>query len=74
MGSDNNELFEVIKNGPLKQGECLLTINGQTFRIFIRNLNFEMDYGNGIPEFTLNGITFDDAAEMYKALIQSGEK
>ena len=62
-------LFEVIKNGPMQQGECLLTVRNKTFRIYIRHMNVDIDYNTGIPEIALQIRTFDDCTLLANALL-----
>lgn len=70
--SSQHELMDVLKRGPLQQGECLMVINHQTFRFFIRNFQLDLDFGEGIPEFTLTGFTFDNATELTKEIYSLG--
>ena len=71
--SDDNELFEVIKNGPLRPGEALLTFNGQTFRIGIQNISVEYNYADGMPELSLSGPIFSNPDELFKTVANMRE-
>ena len=66
-------LFEVIKNGPMQPGECLLVINSETYRIMISDISLNYDYSNAIPSFDLSGVVIGNGAEMANAIMSQGE-
>ena len=67
------ELLEVIKNGKLHPGECLLVINSETYRIMISDISLNYDYSNAIPSFDLSGVVIGNGAEMATAIMSQGE-
>ncbi len=72
--AEHHELLEVIKNGPLKTGEALLTINGQSFRIGIQNISVEYNYTDGVPEISLRGAIFSKPDELFKTITNLRER
>lgn len=62
------ELFETLKNGPLRQGEVLMVANGKSVRIAIQSFTINGSFDFAAPTFSLDGICFSDHKDLYAVL------
>ena len=66
------ELFETLKNGPLRQGEILMIANGKSIRIAIQSFQINDSFDFAAPTFTLDGVCFSDHKDLYTVLYGRG--
>lgn len=66
------ELFETIKNGAIRQGEVLLVANGKTIRVAIQSFTINDSFDFAYPTFTMDGICLSDQKDLYAVLYGRG--